>query len=207
MPSRSSRGPMCALLLLATLILGTAKDARAQQPVVRRPETLRGRVTTDSGAPIPGAVINVTMGPDRVVKTDTARADGRWSLTFPDGTGDYLVHVAAPNRIAFRKRVTRDSAGRTSDTDSVFTVDAALKSSVQPVQQLAAVRVQARKPKPERRGGFEFGAGTGEAEHDVEGVTGAVAPDQAGDLVAMAATTPGILAGPNGISALGLAGQ
>jgi hypothetical protein len=196
-PSSHGRASRAALPLALFLL---AAPLAAQQPApARHPETLRGRVTTDSGAPIPGAVVNVTMGPDRVVKTDTARADGRWSVAFPDGTGDYLVHVAAPNRIALRKRVTR-----AADTDSVYTIDAALKSSV---QQLSAVRVQARKPKPERRGSSELGAGVGESERDVEGVYGALTPDQQGDLAAMAATTPGILAGPNGISAFGLAGQ
>src|SRR5690242_6323762 len=99
-PSSHGRAPR-ATLALALLLL--AAPLGAQQPAARHPETLRGRVTTDSGAPVPGAVVNVTMGPDRVVKTDTARADGRWSVAFPDGTGDYLVHVAAPNRVAFRK--------------------------------------------------------------------------------------------------------
>jgi hypothetical protein len=174
------------------------------QPAARR-ELLRGRVAGDTaGTPLPGVTVTVTRGPDREVRTTTTGADGRWQVTFPNGTGDYLVGVSAIGRAPFRRRVTRGAPGQPAAgaADSVYVVDAVLPAVV---AQLARVDVRARRPKPERpnRGGFED-APPGGAEQDPSGFNGAVAPDQAGDLAAIAATAPGVALTPGGVSALGL---
>lgn len=177
------------------LVSGLVPATVVAQNVLRR-DVIQGTVTTDSGAVIAGADVIVTMAPDRVsqgTKTDPA---GHYSLVFAQGTGDYLVHVSATGWQTFRKRVTRTGA------DSVFTVDAKLTSTAA-VQQLAAVRVNARKPKPGRRAEV-YGTETGAAERLADGVNGAVPPDQAGDLAATAATVPGVALTPNGISVGGL---
>src|SRR6185437_15571634 len=61
--------------------------------------------------------------------------DGYYELSFPDGTGDYLVHIAAPGMNEFRKRITR------AGVETTFVVDAKLQSTV---AALEAVRVKAR---------------------------------------------------------------
>jgi hypothetical protein len=178
--------------------LGTAAvTAAAQQPPAYQlhRDVIRGRVTTDSGVAIAGAEIAVTMAPDRNTQFATSDSGGRYEVVFERGTGDYLVHVAAPTRLAFRKRVTRTGA------DSVFTVDAVLKPAV---QQLAAVQVQARRQRPARDGG-SMGLSVGAAEQVSNGVNGRIAPDQAGNLDAIASSMPGVTATPGGgISVLGL---
>lgn len=180
-----------AVLALAAILLYEG-PAGAQV----RAEVITGRVTTDSGAVLAGAEVIVTMAPNREIFRDTSDTAGRFRIEIANGTGDYLVYVAAVGRAPFRKRVTR----ATSDGSATFTVDAALKANV---QQLAAVRVQTTPERPPRTTG-EFGIETGAAERSVDGVNGAVSPDQAGEIAALAATTPGVLNTGGGISVLGL---
>lgn len=165
-----------------------------------RPDTITGRITsTATAGPISGALIFVTRGPDRLVQQDTSDADGRWQLIFSPGTGDYLVFVSSPGSEPFRKRVTR------SANEQRFVVDAALKGGA--VAQLAAVRVQAQAPRPDRTDRTAPIPTTGSNERVAEGVYGAVSPSAAGNPLATAATIPGLNVGPGGISALGAGGD
>jgi len=158
-------------------------------------QVLTGRVFGDSTKPLAGAVVSVTMAPTRTLKQDTTAADGRWRIRFGAPTGDYLVHIAFPGRNAFRKRVTAPP------TDSLVVVDATLALTV---QQLAAVSVQAARPKPEREGDAMLPDGVS-SEQVTSGVNGAVTADMAGDLAAMAGTIPGLALTPvGGVSAFGL---
>ncbi len=165
--------------------------ARAQNPQV-----ISGRVLGDSAKPIAGALVSVTMAPDRTFIQDTTKLDGRWRIRFEKSSGDFLVHIAAPAHVAFRKRVT------TSALDSVVTVDATLKPTAP--QQLAAVNVRATRPKPSRESYAPF-PNEVSAERIPEGVFGAVAADMQGDLIALAATIPGLAVTSLGVSAFGLA--
>lgn len=191
-PSPAAITLLPGLLAALLLAVGSASTARAQAPIHR--DVIQGTVTSDSGA-VAGADVIVTMAPDRVSEATKTDATGHYTIAFEHGTGDYLVHVSATGFATFRKRVTRTGA------DSVLTVDARLARGG--VQQLAKVRVNARKPVPDRRR-ETYATGTGAAEHLVDGVNGAVPPDQAGDLAAAAATVPGVAVTPNGISVGGL---
>jgi hypothetical protein len=179
--------------MLLTLLLPCAAAAQTHR------DTIRGTVTTDSGTAIAAADVIITMAPDRIstsTQTDTA---GRYSMTFEHGTGDYLVHISAPGRTTFRKRVTR------AGSDSTFIVDAALAHAG--VAQLSAVKVTAKKPQVDRDG-YRWSTGTGAAEQIAGGVNGAVSPDRAGDLATIAGTVPGVAVTPGGLSVGGLsAGQ
>jgi len=178
------------------LLVVAALRAGAQLPTYQiHRDLIHGRITNDSGKGVARAVIAVTMAPDRITQFDTADADGRYSVTFDKGTGDYLVHAEAPTLAAARKRVTRTGA------DSVFTVDLTLHPLV---QKLAAVTSSARRPKPSRSGA-SFGPDGGNAEQQIGGIKGQVSPDQANNLDALAASLPGVSAVPGGgISVLGL---
>ena len=159
-------------------------------------DVIRGRVTTDSGVAIDSAAIIVTRAPDRVTFQGTADRQGRYQILIANGTGDYLVHISAVGRQAFRKRLLRTGA------DTVFTLDAKLGPAV---QQLAAVAVQAATPpKPPRGATRIFGTEAGAAEKFIDGVTSSIPPDQLGDLNAAAATVPGLSVTPAGPSAFGL---
>ncbi|MGE5099003.1 MAG: hypothetical protein ACM3SX_03370 [Deltaproteobacteria bacterium] len=183
------------------LLIAALTRTEAQQPVtsyqVHR-DVIRGRVTTDSGKAISLADIAITMAPDRVTQFGKSDSAGRYEIVFERGTGDYLVHIAALGREAFRKRVTRTGA------DSVFVVDASLKSSV---QQLAPVAVQAARTRIPREMGTSLPNPVGGKEETAgNGVYATVSPDQRGNLDAIAAVVPGISAvSGGGVSVLGLA--
>lgn len=155
----------------------------ATLPAQTRTEIVRGRVTSDSGAPIGGALVHVTMGPARLTRRTSTDSTGVYEVVFAQGTGDYLVHVAAPGWQSFRKRVLAAEAS----PDTVFTVDATLAPDV---TRLAAVTVKAERLTPSRDP--DIGDAAGAVEHSFEGVTAAVSPQDEGELAAIAATTPGV---------------
>jgi hypothetical protein len=157
-------------------------------------DTIRGRVTTDSGAAIAGAEVVATRAPDRAFKSALTDASGNYQIVFEQGTGDYLLHVTAIGRETVRFRLRR------AETETTLSHDFQLKSSV---QQLQTVTVQAEANKPERDVEFP-GQAPGESGHNVDGVASAIPPDLRGNIAAAAATVPGFSITPNGISVLGL---
>src|SRR5262245_27965 len=194
------RQPTASLLAVAILIACSTLDAQQTQPTYQiRRDVIRGRVTTDSGKVIVGAQVAATMAPDRMTQFGTSDSTGRFEIVFEKGTGDYLVHISSVGRDAFRKRLTR-----ATPTDSVFTVDASLKLSV---QQLAPVTVQAQRTRVPRETGTGFPNSIGGKEDlGGAGVNASVAPDQRGNLEAMASAIPGVSAvAGGGASVLGLA--
>jgi len=186
-------------ITLGACVAAVAATAGAQQPAYQiHRDLIRGRVTGDSGKVIAGADIAITMAPDRTSQFGKSDSSGHYEIVFEHGTGDYLVHIVALDREAFRKRITR------TGSDSLFTVDAALKPVV---HQLAAVRVEARRTRIARETGNGFPNAVGGRE-DVggSGVTATVPPDQQGNLQSMAGAIPGVSAVPGGgVSVLGLA--
>jgi hypothetical protein len=72
------------------------------------------------------------------------------------------------------------------------------------VTSIAAVRVQARTPRPLGSLGADARAGTDAGDKSVDGAAAALSPDQRGDLVAMAAAMPGLSTIGGGMSAFGL---
>src|SRR5215218_8053220 len=165
--------------VLALLVLGSAASSRlpAQQPG----ETIRGRVVSDSGRPIPDAAVTVTRAPDRESRVARTDAGGSYSVFFEQGTGDYLVHVNAPGWESFRRRITR------TGSDTVLVLDVTL--AAERTTQLAPVVARAQRTAPPKTPGIDVG--TGAAERIADGLTGALAPDQEGNLAAIAATVPG----------------
>jgi hypothetical protein len=161
-----------------------------------RTELIRGTVTTDSGIVVAGASVTATRAPDRQIFRTTSDVTGRYVLVIAEGSGDYLLHVAAPGRQAFRRRITRPP-GPTSD--STYVVDVRLASLV---QQLAAVRVEAKKPKPSRQ--RDPGIETGASEFLPDAFLGQLPPGLVGDLAATALTLPNTVALGSGFSVLGL---
>lgn len=160
----------------------------------QRAHVIQGRVTTDSGAVIPAADVIVTVAPSAETVVGKSDLSGAYRLVVPNPTGEYLLYVSALGRKPFRQRVTI-AAG-----DSVATVNVKLASAVTTV---AAVRVQARTPRPTRSLGTDAGFGTDPTDKSVDGVSGALPPDLQGNLDAMAAFIPG-LSVAMGTSAFGL---
>ena len=159
-------------------------------------ESVGGIVRADSTRPVVGARVVVLMAPDRITDSTLTDAEGRWQLSFANGTGDYLVRIT---RIGFKPFQRR--ARRSADSTSI-TLDATLER-LGPAPQLERVLVIAQRPKPQP--GVPFGRGDGgDADDMATGVLGGLTPSEAGNLDAIASTIPGIIQGANGPSALGL---
>jgi hypothetical protein len=169
------------------------RAAVAQQAPPPKRDVIRGRVTTaESSHAIPDAEVIATMAPDRIVFRTSTDSTGRYELVITPATGDYLVYISAPGRVTFRKRVTSGSR------DTVFVVDAALAKAVQTLQ---AVRTVARRIPPTRED--HLGEGVGTSMGEGVSVAGALSPDQAGDLNALAALVPGVVTNPDGTISFG----
>ncbi len=159
-------------------------------------EVVSGRVRADTTTPVFGAKVFVQMAPDRASDSTLTDADGRWQLSFANGTGDYLVRIT---RVGFKPLKVRVRRGADS---SAIALDTALER-LGATQQLERVVVNAKRPRPQSTTIFGRGDG-GDADDVPLGVTGALTPDLAGNLNALAGTTPGMIAGASGPSALGL---
>ena len=180
--------------LLAAAALGTARPARAQNV-----DVIRGRITDQQGAPIANVAVGVTSFSGNVTRNARTDRDGRFTITFPNGDGDYVVALNASGYALKRFEVKR-----TADQD-ILVADAVLSRSV---TTLDTVRVQAGRTKPDR---YKTQPDIGGTEQRIN--TGAVPPDQLGELAAMAASLPGVLylpgsnGDPAGFSVLGLDGS
>ncbi len=158
------------------------------------PETVRGRVTTDSGKAVIGATVVVTRGPDRLSQNTTTDSAGNYRVRFDPGTGDYLVYVAFTGLKSARRRVQRQGSEREIVANFVLAVDVAL---------LAAQKVTADRPVRASNSISPTQPETGSSEKYSDGVNGAISPTIAGDLNALAATLPNVTLTPSGISILG----
>lgn len=183
------------VMLLAFSLSGVVVTAQVSPGGGR--EIIRGHVTTDSDVVIAGASIIATRAPDFAVFQATTDSSGSYVLIVPEGTGDYLVHISAAGWQTFRKRVRRDSTA--AALDGALVVDAKL---VRAVNRIAAVRVEATKPRPSRLS--DPGTEVGGAERIPDNFLGMLPPDLVGDIAALALTQPGIMQDGSGYSVLGL---
>src|SRR5918998_6244593 len=159
-------------------------------------DVIRGRVTGPDSLPIENVTVTVTSISGNVRRTARTDRNGRFTVTFPGGEGDYMVSFAALGYAAKRFEVKR-----TAD-EEILVADARLQR-VGAV--LDAVEVRAQRERVNRNTPTPDVGGT---ERPVEPAS--VPADLLGDLAAMAATLPGVQlvpgeeGGPNGFSVLGL---
>jgi hypothetical protein len=192
-PAPRAAGPL-PRIVLAVLLLQAA-GLPFVPALLAQADVIRGRVTAAAdNAPIYGAVVTATSLSGNVSRRATTNTDGRYTILFPGGDGDYWIAVTA---LGFTPR--RFELKRLAD-ESILIADARLA----PIT-LDTIYVTAGRRRPSRN----------DAERDVGGTERSVnpnlvPPDQAGDLAAMASTVPGVTyipgtsGDPSGFSALGL---
>ena len=176
-------------LLVAVLVAATAPVAAAQSDVIR------GRVTGPDSLPIENVVVTATSLAGNVNRTARTDKNGRFTITFPGGEGDYMVSFAA---IGFAAR--RFEVKRVAD-EEILIADARLQR-VNAV--LDAVEVKSQRDRPRRNDVAPDASGT---ERQV--AASEVPANLLGDLAAMAATLPGVQPatnddGSSGFSVFGL---
>ncbi|HVT40576.1 MAG TPA: carboxypeptidase-like regulatory domain-containing protein, partial [Gemmatimonadaceae bacterium] len=182
------------LAVLCTLLALTRASIAAQGQTIRH-EIVRGRVIADSARPLAHANVIVTRTRDRQFRSATTDTDGMFSIDWPDGTGDYVVHVDAVGFTSVNRALRR------SRTDSVLVADVRLSRAGGP-QALAPVVTNAERPRPTRDPGADVAAS--EYTTVPQNAARRLAPDLAGDLAAIAALAPGVLPVNGGISVFGL---
>lgn len=183
------------LSLLAAAIVGAAFTG-AEPVQAQQADVIRGRVIGPDSVPIEGAQVTATSLSGNVSRSTRTSRDGRFTVTFPNGEGDYIVSFAA---LGFA--VKRFEVKRTAD-EEILLADAKLSRAA---VNLEAMKVTAPREKVARN----------DAPPDISGTerpvtNAALPPADLGDLAAMAATLPGVQlvpgqnGDPNGFSVLGL---
>ena len=177
-------------LLLAASALAPS-SAQAQNA-----DVIRGQVIGPDSQPVKNVRVTVTSISGNVNRTAVTGEDGRFTVTFPNGDGDYMMSFAAIGYTAKRFEIKR-----TADED-ILVADARLTSAG---TLLDAVKVTTTRDKVRRNDPTPDISGT-EQRVDNTGVPA----DLLGDLAAMAASLPGVQGvpgtdgGPDGFSVLGL---
>jgi len=164
------------------------------QPQSLKTDVIRGRVTSDSGHAVAGATVVVTVAPTTNTVLGETDSSGTYRVEIPDGTGEYVLFISHAGFKPFHQRVTRPAAAGDIIVNATLATD---------VQLLAAVQVKATRSRPQQPNSSS-GFGTSGVDKTIDGVSGALSPDLAGNLDAMAALVPGITMTPDGPSVLGL---
>ncbi|HTR78542.1 MAG TPA: carboxypeptidase regulatory-like domain-containing protein, partial [Gemmatimonadaceae bacterium] len=174
------------------IALSTPSSAvRAQSTV----DVIRGTILGSDKKPIEGAVVTATSISLNIPRPARTDKDGKFTISFPDGGGDYWISLAAIGYVGKRFELKRNA------DEEILLVDETMAKAA---TTLNAVRVTADRQRPRR-----------DDNVDVSGSQRAIdmsslALDQMGDLSAMTAMLPGFSfipgadGSPSGFSVLGL---
>ncbi len=183
--------PRRSILLVLVMLFGAILPLRAQDA-----DIIRGQVLGPDKKPLENVTVMATSLVNQTSRTAKTNKDGRFSILFDGGGGDYMMSYTSigfqPSRFEVRREIDED----------ILIADAAMSKSA---VALEAVRVQAGRGRPGRDGNDLDVGGRDQVLN-----TNNVPIDVLGDLNAMAATLPGITLIPgadgaaNQISVLGL---
>jgi hypothetical protein len=159
-------------------------------------DIIRGQVMGSDKKPVESATVTATSLVNQTSRSAKTNKDGRYTIIFSDGGGDYMMAFTVigyqPSRFEVKREVDEDVlVGNVTMSKGAVTLD--------------AVRVTAGRGRPDQNGN------TQEIGSRDQGINpGNVPIDVLGDLSAMAATLPGITlipgadGGAAGFSVLGL---
>ena len=187
---------MIRLLILLAAVLLAGICFAPHRAFAQQADVIRGRVIGPDSLPVPEVLVTVTSFSGNVSRTARTNRDGRFTVTFPAGDGDYMVAFAAIGYAAKRFEVKRMA------DEEILVADAKL-TKVDAV--LGQMDIRAPRDKVARTDPAPDISGT---ERPIP--TADVPANLMGDLAAMAATLPGVQTvpgadgDPNGFSVLGL---
>jgi len=169
-----------SILPLLVALCVAAPAASAQIGVTT--DILTGRVTGAGGQAMAGVLVSALSVESGITRTARTGSDGRYTIVFPDGGGEYRVDFRAIGFAPVQRNVARQG-----DEDRLVT-DVALGAQEPP--QLATVNVRARRGRP-----------NGRFEPPTPGQTGQTLgadqlnrlPVDQSDLAAIAALAPGVV--------------
>ncbi|MDQ6611992.1 MAG: carboxypeptidase-like regulatory domain-containing protein, partial [Gemmatimonadota bacterium] len=167
-------------LLLSIALLSAATIALPRTTFAQTLDVIRGRVTGPDSQGVQGVTVKATSYSGNVAKTTRTDKNGKYSITYPSGEGDYWLEFAAMGYQPKRFEVKRVA------DEPILLADTKLSSSI---ATLDAVNVKADGPRAlinRNASGQNVGGG----EKSLTNTN--VPPDQMGNLAAMAASLPGI---------------
>jgi hypothetical protein len=181
------------LFIIATALIPLVPVVSAQS---QQADVIRGRVTGPDSAAVENVIVTATSIAGNVSRTAKTDRNGRFTITFPSGEGDYMLSFAGMGFASKRFEVKRSADEEILIADTRLTrVDAILDP----------VKVSAERQRVPRNE---------QAAPDIGGTetpltNSAVPATLMGDLAAMAASLPGVQSatgadGSDGYSVLGL---
>ena len=181
-------------LTLALFVSGAAASASAQES-----DIIRGKVTGPDGLPLENVKVTaMSMSTNQSISRNTAK-DGRFTIIFPNGGGDFIVSYAVIGFQPAQKQVKREQ------DEAILIADQALGKNP---TMLNAIRVTAQRQQVDRNDAQRTGGGVGSGDRGID--LSQVGIGSQGDLAAMAASLPGVTyipgadGGAAGFSILGL---
>jgi hypothetical protein len=185
-------------LLVLPLALAFASNAQAQ--VGSTTDIITGRVLTPDKKPAPSVVVEVTSFETQIKRTKRTNTDGRFTVLFPDGGGQYQVVVKAVGFGSVRRNIARQG-----DEDRLVVEDIVL-GGPQPAQ-LSAVNVSTGR---RGQGNQRERPTAGSQEVGLRSDQVLRLPVDANDLAALAALAPGVVitgANDTSLAGISIAGQ
>ena len=182
------------ILVVTAALISSVLPALAH---AQQADVIRGRVTGPDSAGIEGVTVTVTSISGNVSRSARTDRNGRFTVTFPSGDGDYMVSYAALGYAAKRFEVKRAADEEILVADTRLSKVGAILDPV----KITAERQRVNRNEP--------------ARPDISGTetpltNSAVPANLMGDLAAMAASLPGVQSvpgadgSPDGYSVLGL---
>jgi len=188
--------PRRSIFSLLLAVLGLVAPLGARLSAQDASDIIRGRVIGPDKKPVENVTVTATSLVNQTSRNTKTNKDGRFTIVFNGGGGDYMMSYTA---IGFQP--TRFEVKREVDED-ILLADATIgKTAV----SLDAMRVVAGRERPGRN---DNGQDVGGREQTLNNNN--IPIDVLGDLAAMAATLPGITlipdasGGASGFSVLGL---
>lgn len=167
-------------LLLLTLFLAVGAAPIAAQ-VGSSVDVITGTVTDSLGKAVPNAAVEAYSIETQVVRKTTTNGDGRYTIFFNDGGGQYRLTVTMIGMRPFVANITRQS-----DDDRIM-VDVRMSSRPVVLQDLTI------SGQRNRQGGQGERPTPGSTEQVFSGEQALRLPVDASDLAALAALVPGVI--------------
>lgn len=143
-------------------------------------DVIRGRIIGPDSQPIARVNVKAVSYVGAITKTTQTDRNGRFTITYPNGEGDYWIELTAIGYLPRRFQIKRIADEEVLNANARMTINA-------PTLDPMSITTQGVRALPPRAGTTADVSGTEKALTN----TG-LPPDLAGNLAAMAATIPGI---------------
>src|SRR3954470_2409504 len=181
-------------IALAFLLTGAAATASAQES-----DIIRGKVTGPDSLPLENVKVTaMSLATNQSISRNTTK-DGRFTIIFPNGGGDFMLSYTAIGFQPTQKEVKREQ------DEAILIADQSLGKNP---TMLNAIRVTANRQQVDRNDDARNGGGVGSGDRGID--LSQVGIGSQGDLASLASSLPGVTyipgadGGPAGFSVLGL---